>query len=257
MTGWIGVFRYEFRMSLRRKAMWAVFGLMCLVNFILILGDAEQSIPAEYGISGWWKDAAVLAFQLNLFLPVVGGILASDRMRRDWDLNVSELLHSTPLGRRDYILGKYLGTLLALLLPVLLLGSAMASAYIALGAPGYFLPMLAVAFLAINVPAYAFLTVFSLACPLIMPLRVYQVLFTGYWFWGNFLNPEAVPTLAGTLLTPCGRFAMEGIFGGDVTGWGPEHTGTEALANWAVLGLCIAAVLIVLDRYLAWRERRA
>jgi len=39
--------------------------------------------------------------------------------------------------------------------------------------------MLLVTFLAINVPAYAFLTAFSPACPLVMPLRVHQVLFAG------------------------------------------------------------------------------
>ncbi|MGB7538318.1 MAG: ABC transporter permease [Anaerolineales bacterium] len=246
----------EFNMSIRRWGMWVVFGVLCLVYLTLIVGNAAETVPAEYGIADWWKDAAVLAFQMNLFLPVAGGILASDRLVRDWNLNVIELLRSTPLGRRKYIFGKYIGTLFSLLAPVLLLGAVIALVCIALGAPWFYLPMLLVAFLAINVPAYAFLTVFSLACPLVMPLRVYQVLFTGYWFWGNFLNPEAIPTLAGTLLTPGGRFAMEGIFGANLSGPVPEHTLPEALANWFVLGLCIAAVFIVLDRYLARQERR-
>jgi hypothetical protein len=42
---------------------------------------------------------------------------------------------------------------------------------------------------------------------------VYQVLFTGYWFWGNFLNPAALPTLNGTVLTPSGAFAAYAFFG--------------------------------------------
>jgi ABC-2 type transport system permease protein len=245
----------EFGMSVRRWTMWTVFAALGLLYLTLILGNAAESVPAGYGISDWWKDAAATAFQMNLFLPVAGGILASDRLWRDRKENVLELLRSTPLRRRDYLFGKYFGTLFSILAPVLLLGLLLSLIYIALGAPWFYLPMMLAAFLAVNVPAYAFLTVFSLACPLVMPLRVYQVLFTGYWFWGNFLNPEAIPTLAGTLLAPGGRFAMEGIFGAYVSGSAPEHTLPEALANWLVLALCIAAALFILDRYLARQER--
>jgi ABC-2 type transport system permease protein len=256
MSTLIKIIGCEFSMSIRRLGMWVIFGVLCLVYLTLILGNATETEPGKFGIADWWKDAASLAFQMNLFLPVAGGILASDRMARDWNLNVIELLRSTPLGRREYIFGKYIGTLLSLFVPVLLLEAVVALVFIALGTPWFYLPMLLVAFLAINIPAYAFLTAFSLACPLVMPLRVYQVLFTGYWFWGNFLNPEAIPTLAGTLLTPGGRFAMEGIFGATLSGLTPEHSLVEALANWLVLGLCIAAVFLVLDRYLARQERR-
>jgi hypothetical protein len=125
----------------------------------------------------------------------------------------------------------------------------------AFGAPPLFLPISLLAFLAINVPAYAFITAFSLACPLVMPLRVYQILFTGYWFWGNFLNPKAFPTLNGTLLTPGGRFAFEGFFGG--FDWSTtRHTPLEATLNLLVLAACIAIVLVGLERLLTWRAQK-
>jgi ABC-2 type transport system permease protein len=95
------------------------------------------------------------------------------------------------------------------------------------GMPVAFLGYTWLAFLSISVPAYAFITAFSLACPVLMPVRVYQVLFTGYWFWGNFLNPEAIPTLNGTLLTAGGSYAMEGFFGGSF-GFSDGYTAAQA-----------------------------
>ena len=37
----------------------------------------------------------------------------------------------------------------------------------------------------------------------------------------------------------------------------PKFTALEAALNLIVLGLCILAVLIVLDRYLRWQTQRA
>jgi hypothetical protein len=39
---------------------------------------------------------------------------------------------------------------------------------------------------------------FSLACPLVIPLRICQVLFTGYWFWGKLISPKVFPTISDT-----------------------------------------------------------
>ncbi|HOG46667.1 MAG TPA: hypothetical protein PLB78_08475, partial [Anaerolineae bacterium] len=107
-------------------------------------------------------------------------------------------------------------------------------------------------------PAYLFVGAFSLACPAVLPVRVYQVLYTGYWFWGNFLNPKFVPTLAGTLLTPSGEFAAAGFFSASmVSGMVSSHTSLEAVLSIAVLLACAAAALFALERYLAWQARRA
>ncbi len=119
---------------------------------------------------------------------------------------------------------------------------------------GYFL----LAFLAITLPAYLFVGAFSLACPSVLPVRVYQILFVGYWFWGNFLNPEFIPTLAGTLLTPSGEFAAGGFFSASmVSGMVSSHTPLEAVLSIAALLACAGAALIALERYLAWQATRA
>jgi ABC-2 type transport system permease protein len=215
-------------------------------------------------------EAAQAVFRYNLFLPLVGGILAADRMQRDFKLGVRELQNSTPAGRWAYILAKYCGVLASMLLPVFA-WIFTASVLVAMGIlsdPGglvntggqaslAYIGGSLLAFLAINVPAFAFVTAFSLACPLVMPLRVYQVLFTGYWFWGNFLNPDVFPTLSDTLLTPSGMYALGGFFQtGVVVNFG-GHTLLEAWLNLLVLALCVAAVFVTLERYLAWQSRRA
>ncbi len=116
-----------------------------------------------------------------------------------------------------------------------------------------------VTFLIIVAPSFAFVVAFSLACPLIMPLRVYQILFTGYWFWGNFLNDKIVPTISDTLLNASGVYALQGFFQGQAfnpSGQMP-YTPLDAWLNILVLGLCAASALFTLDRYLAWQSKQA
>jgi hypothetical protein len=180
-------------------------------------------------------------------------------MKRDSQLGVRELQISAPLDRTTYILTKYAGVLLSVLLPMFLwvLGLSIFSVAMGLIAPAMIGAMV-VAFVAIAVPSFAFVVAFSLACPLIMPLRVYQILFTGYWVWGNFLSPQVFPTISGTLLNASGVYAQQGFFSGALSQSRDRlYTAPEAWLNILVLGLCIAAVLFALDRYLAWQARQA
>jgi ABC-2 type transport system permease protein len=263
MSQFTGLFRHEFSMSIRRPGLWIAYGLLFLFYTIMLFlpppgGELDEGEIITMG--ELWKYAGRIVIQFNLFLPVVGGILAADRMQRDFRLGVRELQNSTPLNRPAYILGKYFGVLASVLLPVCLWVTAVAVALAATGyAPWAMVYAMPVACLAMIVPAFAFVTAFSLACPLIMPLRVYQILFTGYWFWGNFLSPDAFPTLSETLLSAGGKFAFDGFFGGFPASIPmlPKFTALEATLNLIVLGLCILAVLVVLDRYLRWQAQRA
>ncbi len=260
MTQFLNIARYEYRMSIRRLGGWLAFGLIAafyVVSFTLAAGDEEM--PAVITREIVWSSAGETTFFLNLFLPVVAGIAASDRMLRDRKLHVVELQQSTPFSHWTYLLSKYIGVLAALLTPVLLfdLLVAVISCVVYPGMPLMIIPITLLAFLAINLPAYAFLTVFSLACPLVMPLRVYQVLFTGYWFWGNFLSPAAFPTLSETYLTPSGKYAMQAFFGRAPSINSPAVATIDAVINLAVLALCILAALVVTKTYLTIQARRA
>jgi ABC-type transport system involved in multi-copper enzyme maturation permease subunit len=256
MRSFSGILRHEISMSLRRKGLWIAYGLLFVFHTVLLFSPPPigEMVKGEVIAKGEvWRVAGRFLLACNVFFPIVAGILSADRVRRDFQLGLRELQDSTPLSRHVYVLAKYLGSLAASLLPLFLWVMGIAAFMAAIGrAHGSMLVAVPVAFLAITVPAFAFVVAFSLACPMVMPLSIYQILFTGYWFWANFIPPKLFPTLNGTLLTPSGMFAQQAFFGGQA-----QYTPADAVANLAVLGLCSAAALFLLDRYLGHRARRA
>lgn len=282
MSVFLGIVRYEYRMAVRRWGMWVASAIAALPSILSACTDQVRASNAPI-----WAVAGTLALSLNMLMPIIGGVSMADRLPRDDRLGTRELLASAPLRRHVYVLGKYVGVVAATVTPVLaaivLLAAIISvrSLGVAAGArlpaalhrqlvlrqlgvaPTELLSMigsLLVAFLAINLPAYLFVGAFSLACPAVLPVRVYQVLYTGYWFWGNFLNPEFIPTVADTPLAPCGKFVAGAFFGVGMAGTvvtEPLYTAGEAVLNISVLLACAAAALIALERYLAWREVRA
>lgn len=249
-------------MSLRRKGLWIAYGLLFVFHTVLLFSPPPigEMVEGEVIARGEvWQVAGRFLLACNVFFPVVAGILSADRVRRDFRLGLRELQDSTPLSRHVYVLAKYLGSLASSLFPLFLWVMGIAAFMALIGrAHGSMLYAVPVAFLAITVPAFALVVAFSLACPMVMPLSIYQILFTGYWFWANFIPPQLFPTLNGTLLTPSGMFAQQGFFGGQVSLAGAvRYTPADAVANLAVLGLCSATVLFLLDHYLGHRARRA
>ncbi len=256
MLQFLGLIRYEYGMTVRRWGMWIAFGVLYVLYGFRFLAPGEPFIERGADL---WQTAGWIVFGTNLFMPLVGGIVAADRLYRDYRLGVRELQRSAPLGDWTYLTAKYLGVVAGVLTPVVVfIGAVGIISIVAYNAPIDLLPMLLVATLMLSVPAFAFVTVFSLACPLVMPVRVYQVLFTGYWFWGNFLSPKVIPNLSDTLLTPGGMWVFQGFFGGFV-GIGPEpsHTPAAAVLNLAILAACIVATFVALRQFMSWQARRA
>jgi ABC-type transport system involved in multi-copper enzyme maturation permease subunit len=244
-------------MSVRRAGVWVAY----LIIFAL-MGHAmvQEGLDALYLGGTPWQEAGALVMMMNLFSPLIGGILAADRMQRDYRLGVRELQTSAPAERLTYILSKFVGVLLSAMLPLFLFLLLVSVLSVATGHIGpSLIGSVLVAFAAIAVPSFAFVIAFSLACPLVMPLRVYQILFTGYWFWGNFFNDEVFPTISGTILNASGMYAQEAFFGSPVahTAGRPMHTAPEAWLNILVLVASVAAVMFALERYLAWQGARA
>lgn len=261
MFQFFGILRHEFSMSLHRTGMWVayllLYGFYLTIFFVPDMDGFSAFVPADE----LWQFSGQTLFYCNMFMTVLAGILAADRMQRDFRLGVRELQQSAPLSLPVYILAKYFGVLVAALTPMLIFVLMAGGIYVGVfGAPVQFMGTLLVAFLAMGVPAHAFVVAFSLACPLIMPVRVYQVLFTGYWFWGNYLNPGAFPTISETLLVPSGKHVLYGLFGGfpsDKAFSSPSYTTMDAILNLSVLATCIVLVLFSLDYYLRWQARRA
>ncbi len=255
MSQFFGLVRYEYRMTVQRGGLWFAFGVLYALYGFMLFAPSEAIVMRGDIL---WQTAGQVVFRLNLFMPLLGGIIAADRLYRDYRIGVRELQVSAPLGDWTYILAKYLGVLAGTLTPVVVFVVAVGAISVPLyHTPVEFLAMLLVAMLMLTVPAFAFVTVFSLACPLVMPVRVYQVLFTGYWFWGNFLSPKVMPTLSDTPLAPGGMWVFQGLFGGFVGApSGSQHTPAEAALNLAVLAVCVVVAFIVLRRYMEWQANR-
>jgi hypothetical protein len=251
-------------MSLRRRALWIAYGLLFVFHAVVLFSPPPlgEFVHGEaIGRAEAWSAAGRFLAALNVFFPLIAGILSADRVVRDLRLGMRELQESTPLLPATYVLAKYLGVLASYLLPLFAWVLGVAVVVVAIGhAPLSFLYTVPVAFLAITVPAFAFVVAFSIACPIILPLPVYQVLFTGYWFWANFVPPQLFPTLNGTLLTPSGMFAVQGFFGGPVSEAirGPDRYGPlDAALNIGVLAACAAAALAALVAFFRRRTRLA
>lgn len=244
-----GIARNEFRMSITRR------GLL-IVTLLLIIWPVVAGGPIDTGqaFDAQWiaANAGLLAFAMNIFIPVVSGILAADRAVRDNTLHMRELLRSTPLNNASYVAGKYIGVAASLLAMQAVIVFAVAlTRILQFDLPLDLLWASLSASVVLNVPAILFVTAFSLLCPLVMPVRVYQILFTGYWYWGNFLSPDLFPSISRTLLNASGQFALSAFYT-DLMRLGASQS--QALLNIAIILLCALGALGLMWLLLEHRE---
>ena len=248
-----GVLRYEFRMQIHRRSVWVTFLCFAAVLFAILSGQDwlhhTKTTPVD-DFTSW-------TLIMNLFLPIAVGVLLADRLPRDKKTRVNELLNTLPgkLGAR--VLGKYVGSTLATLVPVFIIYT------IGLGGILYLKPqdiqalaLVPALFITAVLPGTLFVAAFSIACPAIMWVPLYQFLFVGYWFWGNLLPPgRGIPTLSNTILTPLGDNMLAGFFGesGLLIKQATALQGMESIL--LLLGLA-AFALFVLWRYLLWQQAR-
>ncbi len=252
------IFKEEYRMSICRPGIWLAYGVIFLLYFYAMSLPEKAALPEVYDSADLWAVSGVAVFELNMFAPLLAGISSADRLVRDRILKMDELLRSTPLTRWSYVLGKYAAALISMLTPLFLYVQVISIFLIIKGAPAVIALINLVSFCALTLPAFAFVIAFSVACPLVLPLRVYQVLFTGYWFWGNYLNPGFIPTLSGTWLMPCGKIVLESLFRTTVMIDGLlRYTPFDALMNLVTLAVCAVLALVAAERWLAWKARTA
>ena len=209
IAAFAGAARYEFLMQIRRVALWVGMLFLypfCFNHFDRFYLDSRMIPSARVSLGEWAQFVA-------LFFPLAAGLLLADRFARDRKTRVDEVLTTTQSSLSARLAGKYLGSVLATLVPIFA-AYAIGAALIISHWNAFGDVLLALAMFAVGlVPAVLFVGAFSIACTTVLWPVLYQFLFVGYWFWGNFLNPKlGIPTLNGTLLTPSGRHAITGIF---------------------------------------------
>ena len=260
MRGLLAVSRYEFRMQVRKRSLWlATLPLAGLVT--LSQGEAgprylPDTAPAREVMSGW-------ALVFGLMMPIAFGMVLADRLVRDRRLNTVALLESLPTGQGVLLAGKYLGGVAATALPGLLV-MVLAGGYESVHrSDPAMLGWAVLAFALVLLPGLLFVAGFALVCPLVLTAPLFRVLFVGYWFWGNALNPELLPSLAGTLLTPIGDYQVSWLIGeralyAGVSNWPeflrPAPSAGSALASIALLVVGGLVPLVVAHAVLTRRR---
>ncbi len=251
-----GVVRYEFKMQARRRSMWIVFAGIALIMLAAMPGPLINSGQSFEGMT-LLQQVATVTLDIN-WLPLIGiGIFLADRFPRDRSHRVDELFETMVGTLKTRLAGKYLGCLLATLLPAFL-------AYcFDIGLLAFFkhtllvLPLSLITYTAIVVPGVCFVTAFTLACTSLMWVPLYQILFIGYWFWGNMLGLRVgLLTLSTTILTPRGSFIGAGLFGISPMNGMQGTTLLSGITSMLLLLLIPLLVMLLFYRYLRWDQAR-
>jgi ABC-2 type transport system permease protein len=255
----LGAFKYEFRMQIRRRALWITMALIVFV-VVGILGRQQRLLDAITHLNSipLLTDVVEWTNLVNIILPVGVGIMLADRLPRDRRMKVDELFTSLPGALSARLNGKYLGSMFASLVPVLAfyivgLGVIFSQTYNLMIVP-YALAAVAT----IMLPGMLFISAFSIACPAIMWVPLYQFLFVGYWFWGNWLGQNAgIPTLSATILTPVGGYMSLGFFGVQSGRVGSiQATPLQGIESISLLLGITVLVMFVLWQLLKWQQAR-
>jgi hypothetical protein len=251
-----GTLHYEFRMQIRRPAVWIILFLIGLFFFDILFLRPSSYFTYLVTNTSLTTTVAAWAIMINRFMAIGVGVLLADRLVRDRRTRVDEILTTMPEALSLRLTGKYLGTLLATLVPVFIIYNVGIVYIVYLTGNLMAILIGLAAFALVIMPGMLFVAAFSLACPLIMWLPLYQFCFIGYWFWGNMLSPnQGIPTLSGTILTPIGGYMAKAFFGVDegvITTASPlQATASIALLiGIAVLAMCILWAL------LRWQQAR-
>lgn len=208
MTVWAAACRYEWRMQIRRPALWIASALGAAMTFAI----------SGYAVAWSEPDPRVAiaraAVTCVVVPPVVYAFLVSDRASRDAVLHVGEVLDVSPAGGGVRFAGKYAGSCLAAAVPIGLLYLGGAVAYAAVhGSPSALLWAL-IGAAAVLVPGLAMIGAVALCLPLVLPVTLSRVLLVGLWLWfGWLLPPKTVPGPAESVLSATGGYAIDVFFG--------------------------------------------
>jgi ABC-2 type transport system permease protein len=235
-AGLAGVFAYEFRMQIRRRSVWLVLGVLG-AYMLRVLIDQIGRERGDRLVVEW-------AWLLQVLCPIALGILLADRFARDRRVGVDEILQTSPIADWLRLLGKYLGSTAATIVPIAIV-YAIGVVYIAGSRDAGTVAALAVpAFGLICLPGLLFVAAYSVCVPIVMKVPLYQFLFVGYWFWGNLMPPQIMPTLRDTWLSPIGTVAEQAFFRVFTEGQTPDWQLMDGVMSIAVLLAGAVAALV-------------
>ena len=253
-----GIFKYEFHMQIRRPSLWIFFGLIAVYGYFVMGGGTRlyATLQQEIVSHSLLYTSVDSVSTGELLAPLCVGCLLADRLVRDRRVKVDELFNTMDVSLQTRLWGKYFGALAATMVPLFLVFCFFQAHILVASHNLLVIPFFLLALLVVVLPGLLFVTAFSLACPMVMPVPLYQFLFASYWLWGNlFLKQRVLPTLSRTILTPSGALIANGFFGTntELLGITPPFA---AVASMFVLLSIAALVMLVLWRFLKWQQFR-
>ncbi|WP_066376140.1 hypothetical protein [Herbidospora mongoliensis] len=259
----IATLRYEFLMQIRRPSLWIVYGLVfALLLITMPFWSLDMGLPLEGGTAR--QDMTTAAMILITLLPVVYGCMLADRPGRDRLLHVDGVLDATPTSGTARLLGKWAGVCLATAVPFAIAYFGRAVLWAVTEGDPAALGWAVVTFLAMIVPGLLFLGALAFAGSLVMPSIMFRVVFVAYWFWGNLIPPNTMPTLAHTIFSATGDYVRWGLLHplpSGMVAYGeatldvlrPAHSPATAWL-WIAVMIALAAVLLSVVRLHALRR---
>jgi ABC-2 type transport system permease protein len=248
----LGTARNEYRMLIRRWPLWC---LPAAVVAILLATGGFGFGMASSDPSSMARLVGQQAIGVNLLVLVTIGALLADRWVRDRQLGVEELLFATAASPVSRLWGKYRGVAAAAATTLLVVWAVLAARLAIHFGDLSIAGTAALAYLVLVLPGLAFVAAFGLVMPRLVGMRLYQVLFIGYWFWGNLVPQHVMPTLSGTWLTPIGKYADAGLFAHSSHSLLLTGGGSTAAAYGSIALLAGIAVLLLTGFGLAERRR--
>ena len=187
--------RAEIVMQWRRWGLWVAFA--CAAGLLLLLTIQAATFLLHLPPTSIYVQQHYTPEDLNnlmvydtglygsIFFGLVMALLVVDRVGRDRSLGMCELQRATPQGYAPYVLGKFLGNYVAVLVPTVLVYLLCALISLVLGWP-LMLPLkhilaLVLLFVPSSLAALG-LTLWLSSC---LPLRVVQVGFSLLWLYFN------------------------------------------------------------------------
>ena len=259
--------RAEIIMQWRRWGLWVAFACVTLL-LILITAPSAVFLLHPPPTSLYARQHYTAADLNNLmtfstteyaaiFLSLVVALLVVDRLGRDQRLGMAELQRAAPQGPARYLLGKFLGNYVAVLLPSLLSYLLCALITLLLGWPVALLAKFLLAFLLVFVPASLAAVGLALLLASLLPLRVVQVGFSLLWI--EFSIGPGWHTLVYTIFNPSGLYVYPVFFPTppmQYTQPGFQTSLSLALLNIGVLLLTALVALVLTWGSLAFQRHR-
>lgn len=256
----------EMTMQWRRWGLWIAFGCVFLLLLLITVPTAvylaHPPAGSLYARQHYLPVALenLLTFSTTeyaaIFLGLVAALLVIDRLERDQRLGIVAVQRATPQGTAGYLLGKFLGNYLAILLPALLCYLLTALVALPLGWSVTLLAKFVQAFVLVFVPSSLAAVSLVLLLASILPLRVVQIGFALLWI--EFSIGPGWHTLVFTIFNPSGLYVYPVFFPmPSLLAVDPNfHTSLSlALLNIAVLLLTALVALMLAGGILALRRR--